>query len=84
MKRVILHIDRLVLNGFRPEDRHAIAEGLQQELGRVFADREVVSGSRDKGDVARLRVNGVHFELDSKPQQIGKSVAQGIAKEIKP
>ena len=37
MKRVVVHIDRLVLNGFRHADRHAIAAGLQQELGRVFA-----------------------------------------------
>ncbi len=28
MKKVILHIDRLVLKGFRNEDRHAIAEGM--------------------------------------------------------
>lgn len=84
MKRVVVHIDRLVLNGFRREDRHAIAAGLQQELGRVFADREAVSGLRDMGDVARLRVNGVQFEPGSKPQQVGESVAQGIAKEIKP
>ena len=28
-RRVVIHIDELVLRGFRPEDRHAIAEGLQ-------------------------------------------------------
>jgi DNA polymerase III delta prime subunit len=38
MKRVVLHIDSLVLKGFRHEDRHGIAEGLQQELSRLFAD----------------------------------------------
>jgi hypothetical protein len=84
MKRVVVHIDRLVLNGFRREDRHAIAAALQQELGRVFAEHEAVSALRDKGDVGRLRVDGVQFEPDSKPQQIGESVAQGIDREIKP
>lgn len=34
MKRVIVKIDRLVLIGFRHEDRQAIAEGLQQELAQ--------------------------------------------------
>ena len=33
MKRVVVHIDRLVLKGFRHEDRHDIAVGLQAELG---------------------------------------------------
>lgn len=84
MKRVIVHIDRLVLKGFRREDRLAIAEGLQQELGRVFsapgADRHLST----LGDIARIRVGGVDIAPGSKPQSIGVQVAQGIGKEMKP
>ena len=83
MKRVIVHIDRLVLKGFRHEDRHAIAAGLQQELGRMFAERESVSLLSAMGDVSRLQVGGVQFEHGSRPQRVGESVAQGIGKEIK-
>ena len=83
MTRVIVHIDRLVLSGFRHEDRHAIAAGLQQQLGHVFADRETLALVRDGGDAARLQVGGVHIEHGLKPQRIGESVAQGIGKEIK-
>ena len=83
MKRVVVHIDRLVLKGFHPEDRHAIAAGLQQELGRVFADREAVSLVTAMGDVSRLQVSGVPIEQGSKPQRVGENVAQGIGKEIK-
>ena len=83
MKRVIVTIDRLVLKGFRPEDRHAIAVGLQEELGRVFADREAVSLLGAMGDVPRLQVGGVHIEQGSKPQRVGESVAQGIGREMR-
>ena len=83
MKRVVVHIDRLVLKGFRHEDQHAIAAGLQQELGRVFADREAVSHLRAIGDVSRLQVGDVHIEHASKPQRVGESVAHGIGREIK-
>ena len=83
MRRVVVHIDRLVLKGFRHEDRHAIAAGLQQELGRVFADQEAVSLLRARGDVSRLQVGGVPVEQGSRPQRVGKNVAQGIGKEIK-
>lgn len=83
MKRVVLHIDSLVLKGFRHEDRHAIAAGLEQELGRVFADREAVSLLRARGDLSRLKVGGVPVEHGSKPQRVGESVAQGIGKEIR-
>ena len=82
MKRVVVHIDRLVLKGFRPEDRHAIAAGLQQELGRVFADREAASLLMARGDVPRLQVGGVPIEDGSKPQRVGESVGRGIGKEI--
>ena len=83
MKRVIVHIDRLVLKGFRHEDRHAIGVGLEQELGRVFADREAVSLLSAMGDVPQLQVGGVNIEHGSKPQRVGENVARGIAKEIK-
>ena len=83
MRRVVVHIDRLVLRGFRPEDRHAIAAGLQQELGRVFAERDAVSLLRARGDVSRLQVGGVPVEQGSRPQRVGENVAQGIGKEIR-
>ena len=83
MKRVVVHVDRLVLKGFRHEDRHAIAAGLKQELGRVFADREAVSLLRAREDVSRLQVGGVPVEQGSRPQRVGENVAQGIGKEIR-
>lgn len=82
MKHVVVHIDRLVLKGFRPEDRHAIAAGLQRELARVFADGEAVSLLQARGDVPRLRVSGVPVEPGTKPQRVGQSAAQGIGREI--
>lgn len=83
MSRVIVHIDRLVLSGFKAEDRHAIAAGLQQQLGQVFAARDAVSLLRARGDVSRWQVGSVSIEHGSKPQRAGERVAQGIGKEIK-
>lgn len=83
MKRVVVHIERLVLKGFRQKDRHAIALGLQEELGRVFGDREADSLLKAMGDVSRLQVGGVPIGHGSKPQRVGESVAQGIGREIR-
>jgi hypothetical protein len=82
MRRVIVHIERLVLAGFESGDRHAIAAGLERELGRVFGEREAVSRLRDKGDVSRLRVDGVRLEPGGTPQSVGENVAQGIGREL--
>lgn len=81
-KRVVIHIDRLVLNGFRFEDCHAIAQGLQQELSRLLVDPHSVQGLIGQRDISRLHVGGVHLAQSVKPQSVGVKVAQGIGKEF--
>jgi hypothetical protein len=82
MTRVVVHIDRLVLKGARPEDRHAIAQGLQDELSRVFGERDAVARLRSLGDVPQIKVGGVAVERGGLPQRLGQSVAQGIGRGI--
>ena len=38
MSPIHVHIDRLVLRGIDPSDRHALASELKTELARVLAD----------------------------------------------
>lgn len=87
MKRVVIHIDRLVLNGFRPEDRHAIGEGLQQELSHLLTSPIAAQGITHLGDQAQLRAGRIHLAQSAKPQSsygrnIGAQVAQSINKEF--
>jgi hypothetical protein len=84
MTRVIIHIDRLVLKGFRPEDRYAVAQGLQAELERVLSGRDAASRLRGIGDVPRLQVGDVAVEKGASPERVGESVAQSIGREIGP
>jgi hypothetical protein len=81
MKRVVVHIDRLVLNGIRHAD--AFAAGLQQELERGFGDREAVSQLSAVGDTSVFQIGGLRIEHGSMPQRIGANVASGIHREIK-
>lgn len=83
MKRVIVHIDSLVLRGFRHEDRHDIAAGLQQELGQLFAVPRAAQQFTARGDVSRLKVGDIQIAPGSKPEQIGAEAARGIGREIK-
>ena len=60
-RRVVIHIDELVLRGFRPEDRHAIAEGLQAELARLYAaSPDALRTLAGLGSTARLRACLLH------------------------
>jgi hypothetical protein len=83
MSKVFLHIDRLVLKGFRNEDRHAIAEGLHQELTRLLADPQAVQQLTTNGDVSHLRAASIQIDRGSTPQRVGLQVAQGVGKEMK-
>jgi len=82
-KRIVLHIDSLVLRGFNHEDRHGIADGLQQELSRLFADPQAAQQLTASGDISRLRVGSVHIGRDAKPQHIGVRLARGIERGTK-
>ena len=83
MNRIILHIYKLVLRGFNHEDRQGIAEGLQQELVRMFADPQAAQQLTANGDVSRLRIGSIRIGQNSKPQHVGSQVAQGIGKGMK-
>ena len=83
MKRVIVHIDSLVLKGFNHEDRHAIAAGLQRELTQLFAQPQTAQTLTDRGDVSRLKIGNITINQGSKPQQVGVEAARGIAQEMK-
>ena len=83
MKLVVMHIDSLVLKGFRHEDRHGIADGLQQELSRMFADPQAAQQLTASGDVPRLQIGNISIDQNSKPQRVGSQVAEGIGKGMK-
>ncbi len=78
MKRVKLHIESLALKGFRHEDRHEIAAGLEAELGRLLADPAALHSLTALGDVPRYPVGRLTIAPGSKPREIGTVTAQGI------
>lgn len=83
MKRVDLHIDRLILRGFRPEDARGVAAGMRDELARMLSEPNAAQRLTANGDVPRLRIGGVQIGKGAKPRQVGLTVAQGIGKGMK-
>jgi len=83
MTRVVVHIDSLVLNGLRHEDRHAVAAGLQAELQRLFATPNTPASLVTIGNAARLAVGEVLVKHGARPHSVGARAAQGIARSLK-
>ena len=71
-----LHIEELVLHGFDPRDRHAIADAVQQELTRLVAERGL-SAVNGPAEVARL--DGGTIELNATRGSVaGAPIAQAV------
>jgi hypothetical protein len=82
MKRMVVHIENLVLKGFRYEDRHAIAAALQHELGRVLAAPERARQLTRLGSIPQVRIGSVNVGADLKPLEIGAAVGSAIGKGL--
>lgn len=82
MRRVVVHIDRLVLRGIRPEDRHQVAEGLRTELAASLGEPPAVAGIGRIGAIARLRAGRVSVVPGTTPGAIGAGAARRIRQAI--
>lgn len=82
MKRVVVNIERLVLKGFRFEARHAIAQGLQEQLSLLLAEPGMPERLASLGKVPRLRTKPISLPGEASPRQTGTDVADGIGKGL--
>lgn len=82
MKRVIVHIDRVVLKGFHAEERQQIAEGLQTELGRLLKAPGVAEQLVSLRNQPRVLTGSIGLPQEGKPTQFGGSVASEIVRSF--
>jgi hypothetical protein len=81
MKRLVLHIDRLVLNGYPRAQRQAIVAGLREELVRHYSDPS--AAARLSGLSNRERLHAGRVQVGSAgPRAVGISAARGVVRGI--
>jgi hypothetical protein len=80
MRRVVVHIDRMILRGFGNADAHAIGEGMRDELSRLLADPATGGRLPSVGHVSSLHAGKVRLAPHAKPQRLGISAGRAIAK----
>lgn len=82
MRRVVVKIEALTLRGFRYEDRHAVAQGLQEGLARLLSEPGMAERLGKVGSIPHLPVGSIAAEADDKPRQVGIATANGIARGL--
>lgn len=81
-RRIIINIDSLVLQGFRYEDRHAVAAAVQDEIIRVLAGPNVAARVAQLGSIPNLHIDNVNVEANAKPQAVGAITGRAIGRRL--
>jgi hypothetical protein len=79
MTRIVLHIDRVVLNGYAAQDRLAIVDGLREELARHYALPDARRALQNRSNVERVDGLRVSVGGAANPRAIGQHAARGVA-----
>jgi hypothetical protein len=82
VKRFRVSIDALVLHGFRPEDRYAIAHGFQEELTRLLARPDPSRDPRRLRGAAVMKLPPVSIAGTPKPHSVGVQVARAVGRSL--
>jgi hypothetical protein len=82
MRRVVVHIDRMVLKGFGNADAQAVGEGMRTEFARLLARPATGEKLASLGHVPSLQAGQIRLGHDARPQAVGLSVGRAIAKGI--
>ncbi len=77
-----LHIDKLVLPDLPLAERRRIVGALEQELLRLFREQGVPPELRSEQNALALDASQVSIPKQSKPDGIGRRVAQAIYSEL--
>ena len=72
-----LRVDELVLHGFEPGGRHRIGRAVEQELGRLFAERGAPPLARS-GEITNLDGGSFEVRPGSGAEAIGVQVARAV------
>lgn len=81
MRRIHIHIDRLVLTGFDRADQATLLAGLQSELRRQLANTGMQF--RQIRQIPVVRLGRMQFERGpSGSRQFGRGLARAVAKSI--
>ncbi len=82
--RVEVTIDDLVLHGFAPGDRYAIAEALELELTRLLCEQGVPAAFAQGGEVQRVDGGSFSMAPSASGASVGGQVAQMVFGGLQP
>jgi hypothetical protein len=82
MRTIELNIDELVLHGFPPGERYAIADAVEQTLSQLLTEQIASGGIPDSlsNNSRRAHIDGGSFNVEpgAKSGAVGSQIAQNV------
>ena len=78
MKRIELHIDSLVLEGFPPDAKREIAAAFEAELARLFRERGLPVSLRENRALSELAAPEIRLRTGAHPLRAGTEAARSL------
>jgi hypothetical protein len=75
---VELHIEELILHGFPPGDRHAMAAALESELGRLLDTHGLPRAFPGNTSIDSLDAGSFQTGHDVAPRDVGTDIARSV------
>ena len=79
MRRLVLHIDRIVLDGLTPPDLHAFGQGLQDALSAALADPQTQQAWARQPGSARIDAGSLRVAAGTGAAELGARTGSYIA-----
>lgn len=77
-RSIELHIEKLVLHGFTPGDRYRIADAVERELARLFAEQGVPPALAQEAEVSRLDAGAFAIAPGARVNAVGAQMAHTV------
>lgn len=75
---ISLHIEEVVLHGFDPRGRYAVADAVRHELTRLLTERGLPPSRGTARGAERLDAGSFHTARDTRPQALGAQLARAV------
>lgn len=83
MTRLVVHIDRLVLEGIEPGERGRFTRALRTELARRLERPGTMTGVREAGDRSEIDAGRTQSQRAGDAAGLGRAAAARIARGIR-
>jgi hypothetical protein len=82
-RAVEVHIEELVLHGFAPGDRHAIAEAVQHELAQLIGQGQLPVSHGNPVVLKQIDAGTFQVKAGSRPENSGAQIARSVFRSLR-